>query len=422
MPKKIDQNVFESILEPVNSMIKKSGNDIEDDEEKYNLSFVPFTKNLLFGIICNIKTRAQLITEIKTSPTADKLNMKKSSSASYTEAFSRYNAKMFQNIFIQLLSSLNLMNMPGIDKLGIFVLVDGSIFPVIKTMTWATYKSTANAIKLHLSLNLNQMVPTEFICTNANYSERKFLTDILTQGITYICDRGYAGFKTFKCICEQGAFFIIRCKASVKHVVRESFVVDLPCDVIGFFQNVKDMGIVFKNDKNRNHNNEKFEYRMVTFTAMGEPYCIVTNRFDLTTYDIIMLYAYRWQIELIFRFIKRTQNCIHLLSHDPNGIEIQFHLYMIAYLLLLAFKQKCVSLEEDTKCEAMDKDVIENNGIEFFDHTRHNQGRYYVRGLVSMLGEKLHKYWKIGLHWLITIKNLLLEPLTRFTSKVIGQG
>jgi len=40
-------------------------------------------------------------------------------------------------------------------------------------------------------------------------------------------------------------------------------------------------------------------------------------------------------------------------------------------------------LEEDNKCEAMDKDVIENNGIEFFDHTRHNQGRYYVRGLVS---------------------------------------
>ena len=47
MPKKIDQNVFESILEPVNSMIKKSGNDIEDDEEKYNLSFVPFTTDLV---------------------------------------------------------------------------------------------------------------------------------------------------------------------------------------------------------------------------------------------------------------------------------------------------------------------------------------------------------------------------------------
>lgn len=422
MPKKIDQNIFETILEPVISMLKKTGNDIEDDEEKYNLSFVPFSINLLFGIICNIKTRAQLITEIKTSPTADKLKMKKSSSASYTEAFSRYNSNIFRNIFIQLLSSLNLMGIPGIDKLGIFMLVDGSIFPVIKTMTWASYKSTANAIKLHLSLNLNKMIPTEFICTNANYSERKFLTDILTQGITYICDRGYVGFKSFKCICEQGAFFIIRCKASVKHVVRESFVIDLPCDVIGLLQNIKDMRIVFKNDKNRNHNNEKIEYRMVTFTAMGEPYCIVTNRFDLTTYDIIMLYAYRWQIELIFRFIKRTQNCIHLLSHDPNGIEIQFYLYMISYLLLLSFKQKCVNLEEDKQCEEIGKDVIGKNGIEFFDHTRHNHGRYYVRGLVSMLGEKLHKYWKISIHWLITIKNLLLEPFTKCIIKVIAQA
>ena len=206
----------------------------------------------------------------------------------------------------------------------------------------------------------------------------------------------------------------------------------MPCDVIGLLQNVKDMRIVIKNDKNRNHNNEKFEYRMVTFTAMGESYCIVTNRLDLTTYEIIMLYAYRWQIELIFRFIKRTQNCIHQLSHDPNGIEIQFYLYMIAYLLLLAFKQNCVSLEEANKCEAIDKDVInkdiidkeviENNVIEFFYHTRHNQGRYYVRGLVSMLGEKLHKYWKIGLHWLITIKNLLLEPLTKRTIKVISKA
>ena len=182
------------------------------------------------------------------------------------------------------------------------------------------------------------------------------------------------------------------------------------------------MRIVFKNDKNRNHNNEKIEYRMVTFTAMGEPYCIVTNRFDLTTYEIIMLYAYRWQIELIFRFIKRTQNCIHLLSHDPNGIEIQFHLYMIAYLLLLSFKQKCVNIEEDQKHEDIANDVSRKNRNESFNYTHRKQGRYYVRGLVSILGEKLHKYWKISIHWLITIKNSLLEPFTKCIIKVIAQG
>jgi hypothetical protein len=32
--------------------------------------------------------------------------------------------------------------------------------------------------------------------------------------------------------------------------------------------------------------------------------------------------------------------------------------------------------------------------------------------LVSFLGSKLKKLWKISLHWLICIKNLLLHPMT----------
>jgi hypothetical protein len=145
------------------------------------------------------------------------------------------------------------------------MLVDGSIFPAVKSMAWARYKKTANALKLHLSFNLNKMIPAEFITTDANYSERTFLKDILKEGITYICDRGYLCFKTFKAICDKGAFFIIRSKANLKHVVRESFVVDLPDSIKGLLQDVKDMRIVFKNDKNRGKNEKKIEYRMITF-------------------------------------------------------------------------------------------------------------------------------------------------------------
>ncbi len=65
---------------------------------------------------------------------------------------------------------------------------------------------------------------------------------------------------------------------------------------------------------------------------------LVTNRFDLTTYQVIMLYAYRWQIELFFRFIKRTLNCIHLFSHDCKGIQVQFYLYMIVHTPTIGFQ------------------------------------------------------------------------------------
>jgi hypothetical protein len=67
----------------------------------------------------------------------------------------------------------------------------------------------------------------------------------------------------------------------------------------------------------------------VCFFAFGEFYRITPNRFDLKTSEIIMLYAYRWQVDLFFRCIKRTVNALHLGSHESCGIQIQFYIYLI---------------------------------------------------------------------------------------------
>ena len=40
------------------------------------------------------------------------------------------------------------------------------------------------------------------------------------------------------------------------------------------------------------------------------------------------------------------------------------------------------------------------------------EGRQYVCGLVSMLGERLQRYWKISIHWLIAVKYFLSKPFT----------
>jgi hypothetical protein len=53
---------------------------------------------------------------------------------------------------------------------------------------------------------------------------------------------------------------------------------------------------------------------LVKFSVLQSDFIICTNRFDLTSLQIIMLYAYRWQIELLFKFLKRTLNGIHLGS------------------------------------------------------------------------------------------------------------
>jgi hypothetical protein len=78
----------------------------------------------------------------------------------------------------------------------------------------------------------------------------------------------------------------------------------------------------------------------VRFTIGNSLFNLFTNRWELTTWQIIVIYAYRWQIELFFLFAKRTLNGLHLLTHSRNGLEMQFYLMLVSALLLLYFKQR----------------------------------------------------------------------------------
>ena len=139
----------------------------------------------------------------------------------YSEAFVRYDPKLFRAIFYQLVTTLSLLCVPEIKHLGQILLVDGSLFPAISTMQWASYKSNANAIKIHLAYDLNKMIPALFLVREGNYSEKKFLQEILEKGITYVCDRGYISFKIFKDICDKSAFFVIRGKNKMCYSVKQ---------------------------------------------------------------------------------------------------------------------------------------------------------------------------------------------------------
>jgi hypothetical protein len=362
---------------------------------------------VIFGIVNGIKSISQLVTQIKTSEIARRLELVVSSKTGYHEAFHRYTAKQYSGIFVQLLKSLPLMEIPELASLGLIYLVDGSVFPAISSMEWACYKNQANAVKLHLCFELNRMIPVQFMSAHAKFSEKKFLESVIEKHITYVCDRGYVSFALFYKICSQGASFIIRGKNNMRFAVVEHLSIAIPDRFAALFATVSDVKAVFDNDPN------KAEYRIVSFAVAGESYLLITSRFDLTTYQVIMLYAYRWQVELIFRLLKRTLKSIHLMAHHPDGVESQFYLYMITYLLLLSLKQKCVLTQHND--HPMDRNTAQDGrAVENFDENdclnTNATGRQYVCGLVSMLGERLRNYWKLGLHWLIKVRNSLLRP------------
>ena len=401
----IEKKVFEKICQPLRPFLKEAAQSMPNDSRDYTLSFGVFTINLIYGIVCQIKSIALLTVEIKTSRVARELGLVVASRSMYSESFRRYSPGLFRKMFACLLLSCNFAPIPEMQSLGRILLVDGSLFPAILTMDWAKYKEGANALKMHLAFELNRMIPVQFLCTEGNFSERKFLEGIIEKGVTFVCDRGYFSFEIFKRICRAEAFFVIRSKCNLICDKIEAFEIQMPECFLKFFDGIEDMAVVFKNDPNQ------ILYRVVKFTSLGESYVLATNRFDLSAYQIIMLYAYRWQIELYFRFLKRTLKGIHLWCREPQGIEIQFYVYMIAHLLTLHFKQEC-----HPPTDSGTKALSEKEGAPSFDPAsieNPEDGRSYVCGLVSLLGEKLKKNWKISIHWLHGLQNLLAEKMNR---------
>jgi Transposase DDE domain len=388
--------VFESIFAPLKPLLTEQTKLLKGDD--YTLSFYFFTQNLIYVIIARITSISLLVTTLKSSADTAAFNLVEVSKSMYSEAFRRYDPTLFQKLFLSLLAQLEFMGIPEIQALGRFILMDGSIFPAIKTMDWAVYKSSKNALKLHLSFELNRMIPVQFICTDANGNERKVLAALLEVGVTYIADRGYASFAVFEQITKQQAFFIIRIKYNIKYALSESLVVNgIPENWLPFLSEITDSLIVFSKDK------QKLVYRLVTFSACGEIYHITTNRLDLTTAQIIMLYAYRWQIELFFRVLKRTFNALHLWTYDERGIQSQFYIYLITYLLLIHFKQKLNQAAEE-KVNVEKSKTSNRKSRKLFPPTPE-------RGIVTILSKKLSEHWKIGVHWLETLKNRLRMPL-----------
>ena len=134
------------------------------------------------------------------------------------------------------------------------------------------------------------------------------------------------------------------------------------------------------------------------FVFEGTVYRLLTNRWDLSTFEVMLLYSYRWQVELFFRYFKRTLNGLHLLSTSRSGVTIEFYALLITILLQLHLKQRCVSAYEVISESAVPFDVEE-----LLEGSRST--------FLATVGQKLQRWWKISVHWLVHLRNYLARSL-----------
>ena len=413
-----NDTTFDELFRPLEGRLEQH----EQDHPPHHLEkfhFKDFVRLLVYHFTKGCESGRLLLSDRDSAE--EKLKLPEVKHSTFFDAFQRFPAEWFIPLLAALLTTVAWMEIPDLVSLGRLMCVDGSVFPAMANMLWAEYTSKHKAIRLHLCFELNRMIPAHFLVDTGNSNEKKALLQMLEADVTYIADRGYLSFALLAAIAAAEAFFVVRAKVNLVYKRVEKLPVELPACVQHLFSHVTDQRIRLKNAKGQP------TYRLVKFWVGKEQYLILTNRLDLTTFQVILLYAYRWQVELVFRFLKRSLNGLHLLSHSENGVTIHFYALLIAALLELRLKQQCVAAcfasplacdpslpNQDSPTEAEQPTVA---GLMVDpEQLKGARGNTFL----ATIGEKLHRYWKISKHWLVTLRNYLARPFDQQVIAALG--
>jgi Transposase DDE domain len=385
----VNQTIFNTLLHPIEAIIASISPIIDQKSRSQKLFFADFVKKLLFAYLEQVSSLRNLPVELETNEKCRGLGLVETPFSTLKDGFSRFESRYFKQVFETVLGEANLKRVTGLDEWGLFQVIDGSLFPTLLQMRWSAYRKAKNAFKLHLSFELNRMIPTEFVVGSGKSAERAFLESVLEKGITYIADRGYASFEILAKLFEREAYFIFRVKDNWLFEVREDLAAAV-AEMPQCLRNIKDELVVFKNDRQQN------QVRLIRFEVAASKFRLLTNRRDLTTLQVIILYAYRWQIELFFKYVKRTLNRLHLFNHSENGVEIQFYLLMTLAILVLKFKQECEGLKKPKR-----KKCVEKN------EEKEPHPSEWIRKITKIF----YDGWKISKKWLLIIRNSLAKDI-----------
>ena len=145
----------------------------------------------------------------------------------------------------------------------------------------------------------------------------------------YVFDRGYFDLARLFTIHTLGAFFIIREKG------HPDFEIVGGDEAVSAEDNVLlDQTIRFTGKRNKG--NYPSDLRRIVYYApdLGRSFVYYTNNFYLAAKDIALLYRYRWQVELFFKWIKQHLRVKTFWGESENAVRIQIHVAIITYCLV----------------------------------------------------------------------------------------
>jgi len=397
--------VFDTLLSPVMPILQQ----IETARKKHHneeFLWIDFVRILVFYFTKRCGSRNALIVALENADPV--LALPPVPAMTLSDAFRRFPPSLLRQALTSLLTLLDLPENPELALIGRVCAADGSDFPVIGGMILPQSNDLALSMKLHLVFNLNQMITADFLVDHADSSERNALRKMLQAGVTYILDRGYMAFDLLRDIIAAQAFVVMRAYNNIVVETVTELPVVLPASFTAHWIQVRDRIV-----QSAHPDAAGILFRLVECTVGTTTYRLMTNRTDITTFQVIILYAYRWQIELIFRFFKHTLQGVEVITQSKPGVENYFAAMFLTAILHLYLKNDCLEqagylppTQQELSIEPPpDQAQISTDPSRPTTHLA-------IAALMARINDQLALFWKVPKHWLTTVSDYLHRVFT----------
>ena len=214
---------------------------------------------------------------------------------------------------------------------GRFYAVDSTTIDLcLSVFRWAKFRTTKSGIRIHTQIDIVTEIPVFYRITNAQVHDVNSMDWLTYEPLAcYAFDRGYFDLvRLYKINC-SGAFFIIREKFHPTYEIESGFDFEEGEDNVLRDQTVRFTG-------KRNKTNYPTSIRRIVYYSpeLNRAFTYYTNNFYLAAKDIALLYKYRWQVELFFKWIKQHLRVKTFWGESENAVRIQIHVAIITYCLI----------------------------------------------------------------------------------------
>jgi hypothetical protein len=237
--------------------------------------------------------------------------------------------------------------------------VDGTLLHALPKMVWALWRDDEHrAAKLHLQFDILTGAPHRATLTHGQASEIEELRKNLQAGRLYTNDRGYFSFDLMADILKAESSFVGRVRNNIVYATIE----ERPLTDADRQQGIEADRIVRAGGEAAGASLKERPLRLVEIHVTGSgparrprvdsktkayrtgetdhTLLLLTDQLDLEVGLIGLLYRYRWQIELFFRWFKKVLEADHLLSLSENGLTIVMYCALIASMLVTLWTGK----------------------------------------------------------------------------------